>query len=134
MRSGLVLSGANRVWKGGETIEEMEDGILTAYEIVNMDLRNTDLVVLSACDTGLGEIHSSEGVFGLQRAFRLAGAKAIIMSLRKVDDNATVEFMQLFYKMYLKGKSKHEAFRKVQQKMKKRKYSPEVWAAFVLVE
>ena len=88
-RSGLLFAGANRAWTANGIIDGIEDGILTADEISRLNLYNTELVVLSACETGLGEIVSTEGVFGLQRAFKLAGVKSLIMSLWKVPDEAT---------------------------------------------
>jgi CHAT domain-containing protein/Tfp pilus assembly protein PilF len=133
IRSGIILSGANRVWLGGNEIEGIDNGILTAMEISNMNLLNTELVVLSACETGLGDIYSEEGVFGLQRAFKVAGAKTIIMSLWKVSDKETVELMKLFYTNWLGGMTKHDAFTNAQKEMRK-KYSPYYWAAFVMVE
>jgi CHAT domain-containing protein/tetratricopeptide (TPR) repeat protein len=132
-RSGLILAGANWVWTGGNEIEGVENGILTAYEVSNMDLVNTDLVVLSACETGLGDIKGGEGVYGLQRAFKVAGAKTIIMSLWKVPDKETVELMELFYTNWLGGMTKQYAFTSAQIEMRK-KYAPYFWAAFVMVE
>lgn len=99
-----------------------------------MDLQNTELVVLSACETGLGDIMGGEGVYGLQRAFKVAGARTIIMSLWKVPDKETVELMELFYKNWLENKmSKEDAFNQAQRELSK-KYPPYFWAAFVMVE
>jgi CHAT domain-containing protein len=133
MRSGLLFSGANKYW--GKNIENTttEDGILTASEISNLDLSACQLVVLSACETGLGEVKGSEGVFGLQRAFKMAGVKNIIMSLWKVPDTQTAELFDIFYNECFAGKSIHEAFRAAQLKMKE-KYTPYYWAGFVLLE
>ncbi|MFH2094535.1 MAG: tetratricopeptide repeat protein, partial [Bacteroidota bacterium] len=97
VRSGLVFSGVNNTWNDTSGVSG-EDGVLTAQEVAQTDMRNTDLVVLSACETGLGDIRGSEGVYGLQRAFKMAGVKYIIMSLWQVPDKETVEFMELFYK------------------------------------
>ncbi|HOU99030.1 MAG TPA: CHAT domain-containing protein [Bacteroidales bacterium] len=132
MRSGLILAGANKVWNE-EKIDNIEDGILTAQEVTALDLHNTKLVVLSACETGLGDIRESEGVYGLQRAFKMAGAKYIIMSLWQVSDKETVEFMERFYKQLLKIKNIRQAFALTQKEMRQ-KYSPYFWAAFVLIE
>lgn len=138
IRSGLILAGANHVWKGGDLIEGKEDGILTAYEIAQMDLTNTEIVVLSACKTGLGDIESSEGIFGLQRAFKMAGANYILMSLWSVDDKKTYEFMAIFYTNWQEHKQTiPKAYQNAQNEMKE-KYadlgSPQAWAGFVLVE
>lgn len=132
MRSGLVLTGANRVWSEDQSKNE-DDGILTAHEISQLNMRNTDLVVLSACETGLGDIKGSEGVYGLQRAFKMAGVKYIIMSLWQVPDKETVEFMEMFYKKLLKIKDVRIAFTQTQKEMRK-KYDPYYWASFVLIE
>ena len=133
LRSGIVLSGANRVWGGQPPIAGREDGIVTAYEIAQLDLAKTDLVVLSACETALGDVKGNEGVFGLQRAFKMAGVKHMLLSLWKVPDAETAELMKIFYTYYLQGKSAREAFSTAQQEMRKR-YSPYYWAAFVLIE
>ena len=133
-RSGLILAGGNRTWKGEEPIAGLEDGILTALEISEMNLQNTELVVLSACETGRGDIKGGEGVFGLQRAFKLAGVKTIIMSLWNVDDKATSELMQLFYSKWINGMDKRESFRTAQQEIKKKYNEPYFWAAFVMLD
>ncbi len=132
-RTGLLFAGANRTWKGIKPLEGIEDGVLTAYEISNLNLSNTKLVVLSACETGLGELKGNEGVYGLLRAFKMAGVKYIVMSLWQVPDAQTVELMEYFYKEMLSGKPIREAFRIAQNNMKL-KYDSYYWAAFVLVE
>ncbi len=136
IRSGLLLAGADQVWSGGKAPENREDGILTAYEISQMNLSNTELVVLSACETGLGDIEGNEGVYGLQRAFKIAGAKYLVMSLWKVSDQTTRELMTDFYRQWLAlGLEIPAAFRLAQQNMQA-KYpdEPYHWAGFVLVE
>jgi CHAT domain-containing protein/tetratricopeptide (TPR) repeat protein len=133
MRSGLLFSGANKTWGKSLENQTLEDGILTASEISNLDLSACQLVVLSACETGLGEVKGSEGVFGLQRAFKMAGVKNIIMSLWKVPDAQTAELFDIFYTECFAGKTIHEAFQTAQAKMKV-KYSPYYWAGFVLLE
>jgi len=135
LRSGLALAGANFKWTGNQVPDNEEDGILTAREVSALNLQNTRLVVLSACETGLGDIKGSEGVYGLQRAFKLAGAKYIIMSLWQVPDRQTVELMELFYTHYLKQMPVRQAFHEAQKEMKNRyPDQPFYWAAFVLVE
>jgi tetratricopeptide (TPR) repeat protein/CHAT domain-containing protein len=135
LRSGLLMAGANRVWKGSFTSQDIEDGILTAKEVSNMNLMNTQLVVLSACQTGQGDVKGNEGVEGLQRGFKMAGARYMIMSLWEVPDKETTEFMGIFYDNWLEGKEIHEAFRNTQNIMNdKYKSDPFKWAAFVLVE
>lgn len=133
MRSGLLFAGANSAWRGKKPGVGLEDGILTAYEVSRLNLSRTRLVVLSACETGLGEVKGSEGVFGLQRAFKLAGVDFIIMSLWQVPDEQTVELMRLFYSTWEKGMDIREAFFSAQKAMSK-EYEPYFWAGFVLME
>ena len=134
-RSGIVLSGANNSVKAGNDItDESEDGIITAYEISLLDLSNVEIVILSACETGLGDIKGGEGVYGLQRAFKVAGAKNVIMSLWKVPDKETAELMKYFYENWLnKGMDKREALLEAQKQMRLINPNPYYWAAFVMV-
>lgn len=114
-RTGLLLSGAATILEMKEKLpEDIEDGILTAKELAHLDLSDLNLVVLSACQTGLGEI-TGDGVFGLQRGFKKAGANTLLMSLWKVDDTATQPLMTQFYKNLLAGKSKFESLRDAQK-------------------
>jgi len=136
IRSGLVLAGGNHAWKTGKPLHpDLEDGILTAYEISQMNLSNTELVVLSACETGLGDLVGNEGVYGLQRAFKIAGVRYLIMSLWQVPDFQTQVFMSAFYKHWLEGKmAVPEAFRATQSELKAKYGEAFKWAGFVLVE
>lgn len=131
LRCGLVMAGGNRGWKGEASTDE-DDGILTGLEISAMQLPNTELAVLSACETGLGQIEGSEGVFGLQRAFKLAGVNYIMASLWPVPDKETSEFMENFYSYWLDGETIQQAFAHTQHAMRK-KYAPYYWAGFTLV-
>lgn len=124
-RSGLLLSGANYVLKGGKLSPEIEDGILTAQEISMLDLRGLELAVLSACQTGLGEI-KGDGVFGLQRGFKKAGTNTILMTLWKVDDKATQLFMSYFYRNLLDGNSKQDALSKAQHDLREYEIEKEI--------
>ena len=134
LRSGLLMAGANRAWNNEDVIPDIEDGVLTAEEIAHMNLSNTQLVVLSACETGLGEVKNSEGVFGLQRAFKLTGVETLIMSLWKVPDQATSLLMTSFYSNWLNGKTKHQAFRNAQKALRQTYPEPYYWAGFVMMD
>lgn len=135
LRSGLFMAGAKNVLSGKVLPPDLDDGILTAQEISNIDLRGLDLVVLSACQTGMGEING-DGVFGLQRGFKKAGANSILMSLWNVDDEATQILMTEFYKNYLGGMSKRESLLAAQKTVRETPgfEDPEYWAAFILLD
>lgn len=134
-KSGIYLTGASQTFSrfidGIATIPE-NDGILTAYEAMNLDLSRTQLVVLSACESGLGDIENGEGVYGLQRAFMVAGARNIITSLSKVDDKATSELMVLFYQKFKETNQVRESLRFAQLKLREKYSDPKVWGAFIL--
>lgn len=132
-RSGLIMAGGNKAWRGEPVPDGVEDGVLTSQEIVSLDLRDADLVVLSACETGLGEV-TGEGVFGLQRAFKKAGAQTLIMSLWKVSDAATEVMMSEFYTHLLAGKSKRESFLSAQSAVRRKFPEPYYWAAFIMLD
>lgn len=132
-RCGLMMSGGQHAWLGEDVPEGIDDGILTAEEIAGLNLSGTDLLVLSACQTGLGEI-GGDGVYGLQRGFKIAGVNTIIMSLWEVSDAATEVLMTKFYSLLAKGKSKREAFDAAIEAVKKEYESPEYWAAFIMLD
>jgi CHAT domain-containing protein/Tfp pilus assembly protein PilF len=130
-RSGLALAGANTWAKGGLLPKDAEDGILTAAEVVDLDLSNTELVVLSACDTGLGDLITGEGVFGFRRSFVLAGAQSLVMSLWKVSDEQTCDLMVDFYTHLSSGRSPARSLRCAQVAMRKKYPNPYYWGAFI---
>jgi tetratricopeptide (TPR) repeat protein len=135
LRSGLILAGGNNAWSG-KAVEGVENGILFADDVAKMNLLGTELVALSACVTALGKVNNSEGVFGLQRAFKLAGAQTLVMSLWEVDDKGTSLIMGEFYRNWLSGMSKQEAFKRAQQTLRKDSNfaQPYYWAAFVMMD
>jgi len=128
VRSGLLFAGASN-----ENDDTENDGILTAYEAMNLNLDNTELVVLSACETALGDIKNGEGVYGLQRALQVAGAKNLIMSLWKVNDEATMELMSLFYTNWVGGENIYHAMQKAQLTMLQEDKPPYYWGAFIMI-
>jgi CHAT domain-containing protein/tetratricopeptide (TPR) repeat protein len=132
LRSGLILSGANNTFSEGSKDEN--NGFFTAFEASILDLKNTELVVLSACQTGRGKIIDGEGVLGLRKGFKDAGARNLIMSLWKVDDKITQEFMTIFYTNLVKGNSISNAFYVSQIKIKELYSNPYNWGAFILSE
>ncbi len=140
LRSGLYFSGANRTLAGKPAPDGLDNGVLTALEAGNLNLTGTELVVLSACNTGQGEVQNGEGVFGLRRALQEAGAQAVMMSLWSVPDKETLELMQIFYSKWLSGTEKHEALKQAQLEMREKVKQahdghdlPYYWGAFVMV-
>ena len=145
-QSGLIFSGGNNHWashKESQKEIQADDGILTAEEIAHINLIGTNLTVLSACQTGLGEV-TGEGVFGLQRSFKKAGVQSLLMSLWEVDDEATQLLMTAFYTHYAQGKTKQEALQAAQQEVRHHQFvrdgkersgeDPYFWAGFILVD
>ena len=134
--SGLVMSGGNAAWLGKQLPKGVLGGILTANDIARLDLSNTDMVVLSACQTGQGKA-TSEGLYGLQRAFKKAGVGTIVMSLWSVSDKTTSEFMIAFYECLVNPHNawnKRKAFEEAKQIIRKKHPDPYYWAAFVMLD
>lgn len=129
LKSGLVLAGVNNK----DSFEDSsEDGILTAFEIASLDLKKTKLVILSACETGLGDVKNGDGVYGLQRAFKMAEARFIILSMWKVDDEATMQLMKLFYKSLVQTNDVALSFDLAQKELRVKYPDPYYWGAFKL--
>lgn len=136
-RSGLLLAGSNAAFCNRNLVtagDNDDDGILTAYEISELNLTGTQLAILSACETGLGDIKGTEGVYGLQRSLKLAGVRYQIVSLWKVPDGVTAELTTSFFQFWKQGKSLSDAFRAAQLKIRSQKPEAVYWAGFSLIE
>ncbi len=133
LRTGLLLRGAGDLLEKTEHNYNMESGILTAYEAMSLNLDQTDLVVLSACETGLGDLEVGEGVYGLQRAFLVAGAKTLIMSMFKVDDAATQQLMVKFYRNWLGTGNMRQSFIDAKKELRLEYPEPIYWGAFIMI-
>jgi CHAT domain-containing protein len=133
MRTGLLLKGAGDLLDKTDYNYNMENGILTAYEAMSLNLDKTDLVVLSACETGLGDLQAGEGVYGLQRAFLVAGAKILIMSMFKVDDDATQKLMLKFYQKWLNTNNLRQSFIDAKKELRLEYPEPIYWGAFMMI-
>ena len=133
MKSGLLLTGAGDILAKTKYNYNIENGVLTAYEAMSLNLDKTDLVVLSACETGLGEISNGEGVYGLQRAFFVAGAKVLIMSIFKVDDDATQKLILGFYKKWLTTGNMRQSFVEAKKEVRIEYPDPIYWGAFMMI-
>ena len=135
LRSGIALAGANRVSQREEG-EEGDDGYLTALEVAQLDWKGTELVVISACESGKGDIRAGEGVYGLKRAIAVSGARSSLLSLWKVDDRATAAFMRSYYEKLKAGQGRAEALAITQKEFRNHRIPmwrhPYVWAAFQL--
>ncbi len=133
LKTGLLLKGAGDLLAKTKYNYNIESGILTAYEAMNLNLDKTDLVVLSACETGLGEISNGEGVYGLQRAFLVAGAKTLIMSMFKVDDAATQKLILTFYRRWLTTGNLRQSFIDAKKELRSEYPEPIYWGAFMMI-
>ena len=138
IRTGVLMAGANNEWCGINHVSGIEDGILTADEISRLDLSGTKLVVLAACETAKGHVDEIDGILGLQRGFKKAGANSILMSLDKVDDEATRILMVEFYRNLMSGNTKCQSLKEAQQYLRKvdnGKYDDsKYWASFIMLD
>lgn len=134
LRSGLLLKNGGQLLQNEKVYAfNKEDGILTAYEAMNLNFDRTELVVLSACETGLGEVQMGEGVFGLQRSFLVAGSKSVVMSLFKVSDKVTAELMTLFYQKWIESGNKRQSFVDAKIDIMNTYNNPHYWGSFVMM-
>ena len=135
LRSGLILAGAPDPAKEEKRsdLTGNDNGVLTAYEAMNLNFDKTDLVVLSACETGLGDLQAGEGVYGLQRAFLVAGAKVLIMSMFKVDDDATQKLFLKFYLKWLNSGNIRDSFTDAKKELRDEYPEPIYWGAFMMI-
>lgn len=133
LKTGLLLSGAGDIFNETKYNYNISSGILTAYEAMSLNLDQTDLVVLSACETGLGKIENGEGVYGLQRAFLVAGAKVLIMSMFKVDDEATQKLIVNFYRKWLTTNNLRQSFIDAKKELRVEYPAPYYWAPFMMI-
>lgn len=133
MRTGLLFKGAGDLLNKTNYNYNIDNGILTAYEAMSLNLDKTDLVVLSACETGLGDVQQGEGVYGLQRAFLVAGAKVLIMSMFRVDDEATRKLMLKFYQNWLASNNLRESFTRAKKELRAEYPAPLYWGAFMMI-
>lgn len=141
LRSGIALAGVNTVMSGKKVPDDAEDGVLFALDVLTTDLTGTELVVLSACETGLGDIRLGEGITGLRKAFVLAGAKALLITLWAIDDQLTLQLMNSFYNYLLNGQNKASSLRRAQLRLiellrtfNNQEYvNPLYWAGFICV-
>lgn len=134
LRSGLLLAGvgSNHTDGSSQSFDQSNNGFFSAYEAINLNLSHTEMVVLSACETGKGDVKAGEGVYGLQRAFIVAGAESIVMSLWKVDDTATQKLMSGFYRKNVQGSAIPEAFRSAQLTLMDEYKHPYYWGGFIM--
>ncbi|HYH96814.1 CHAT domain-containing tetratricopeptide repeat protein [Hyalangium sp.] len=129
LRSGLVLAGAHPLAASpGSPLSE--DSLVTALELAGLNLWGTQLVVLSACDTGRGDVKLGDGVYGLRRAFLVAGAETVVTSLWKVNDETTYQLMERYYRYLLAGLGRTSALREAMREMRRKQLHPHFWAAF----
>lgn len=134
MRSGLLFTNAGDLLSTENVFKfNQHDGVLTAYEAMNLNLDHTEIVFLSACETGRGEVKSGEGVYGLQRSFIVAGAQNVVMTLFKVDDAVTQKLVNLFYSEWIKTNDKRAAFINAKKAILEEYKDPIYWGAFIMV-